>query len=70
MTSAPRAIPAWTELKATAPAAPRRPDLDKLVRSAGDAMTGIVYVDDGQIAILSACKEYGDRAETIVKVWA
>ena len=57
-------------LKATAPLAPKRPDLDKLVRSAGDAMTGIVYVDDGQIAILSACKEYGDRAETIVKVWA
>ncbi len=57
-------------LKATAPLFPKRLDLDKLVRSADDAMTGIVYVDDGQIAILSACKEYGDRAETIVKVWA
>ncbi len=56
-------------LKATAPAAPRRPDLDKACRAALDAMTGVVYADDSQVAILSACKEYGDRAETIVKVW-
>jgi Holliday junction resolvase RusA-like endonuclease len=33
-------------------------------------MTGVIYADDSQVAILSACKEYGDRAETIVKVWA
>jgi hypothetical protein len=57
-------------LKATAPVSPRRPDLDKACRAALDAMTGVVYVDDSQVAILSACKEYGDRAETIVKVWA
>ena len=57
-------------LRTGAPLAPGKPDLDKLCRSALDAMTGIVYVDDAQVAILSACKEYGDRAETIVKVWA
>jgi Holliday junction resolvase RusA-like endonuclease len=56
-------------LKATAPVSPRRPDLDKACRAALDAMTGVVYVDDSQVAILSACKEYGERAETLVKVW-
>ena len=35
-----------------------------------DAMTGVVYVDDAQVAILSACKEWGNAAETCVKVWA
>ena len=57
-------------LKPTAPRAPGRPDLDKLCRAALDAMTGVVYVDDAQVAILSACKEWGDTAETCVKVWA
>jgi hypothetical protein len=27
-------------------------------------------VDDSQVAILSACKEWGETAETCVKVWA
>ena len=57
-------------LRLSAPRAPGRPDLDKLCRAALDAMTGVVYADDSQVAILSACKEWGDTAETRVKVWA
>jgi len=57
-------------LRSSAPRAPGRPDLDKLCRAALDAMTGVVYADDSQVAILSACKEWGDTAETRVKVWA
>lgn len=57
-------------LRSSAPRAPGRPDLDKLCRAALDAMTGVVYVDDSQVAILSACKEWGETAETLVKVWA
>ena len=57
-------------LRSSAPRAPGRPDLDKLCRAALDAMTGVVYVDDAQVAILSAAKEWGDTAETLVKVWA
>jgi Holliday junction resolvase RusA-like endonuclease len=52
------------------PLAPMRYDLDKLARAANDAMTGIVYVDDSQIAMLAASKEWGPTAETLVKVWA
>jgi crossover junction endodeoxyribonuclease RusA len=46
------------------PAAPQFPanqrdDLDKLVRAVGDALTGIVYDDDGQVINLHAWKRYG-----------
>jgi crossover junction endodeoxyribonuclease RusA len=37
-------------------------DIDKLVRAVADALTGIVYLDDSQIAVLSASKTYGTRA--------
>ncbi len=35
-----------------------RPDLDKLARAVGDALTGIVYKDDGQITTLRLRKVY------------
>ena len=35
---------------------PTRPDLDKLVRAVLDAMTGIVYEDDAQVAEVNAEK--------------
>lgn len=37
----------------------KKPDLDKLVRSICDALTGIMYKDDSFIVDLSATKEYG-----------
>jgi Holliday junction resolvase RusA-like endonuclease len=41
------------------------PDLDKLVRSIGDALTGIVLVDDSQIVHVSASKSYGQAGATV-----
>lgn len=35
-----------------------RPDLDKLVRSVKDALTGVLYRDDSQIVQLYASKDY------------
>lgn len=36
------------------------PDLDKLVRAVGDALTGIVFTDDARIVRLYAMKHYAD----------
>lgn len=47
------------------------PDLDKLVRSVGDALTGIAYRDDSQIVDLRATKMYaapGDVPHIDVRV--
>ncbi len=45
------------------PNAPRwhsgRGDIDKHLRSALDAMTAVVYVDDGLVAVVRASKPYG-----------
>lgn len=35
-----------------------RPDLDKLVRSCGDALNGVVYADDALVVRLAAEKRY------------
>lgn len=35
-----------------------KPDLDKLIRACGDAMTGIVYTDDSRIVEVTARKLY------------
>lgn len=37
-----------------------RPDLDKLIRGVLDALTGIAYVDDGQVVSISATKIYSN----------
>lgn len=37
-----------------------KPDLDKLVRSTCDALTGVLYADDAQIVELHVRKEYAD----------
>lgn len=36
----------------------KRPDLDKMVRSVKDALTGVLYRDDSQIVQLTASKAY------------
>lgn len=43
------------------------PDLDKLVRSVLDALTGVAYRDDSQVTGIYAAKRYGD--EVGVRVW-
>lgn len=48
-------------LRASAPFAPTsKPDLDKLLRSVGDALTGVVLWDDSRIADVRASKQYAD----------
>ena len=48
-------------LKDSAPEFPtNRPDVDKLVRSTLDAITGVGFVDDSSVVKLSAEKHYGD----------
>lgn len=37
-----------------------KPDLDKLTRAVFDAMTGVVFDDDAQVALMSVGKKYGD----------
>lgn len=50
-------------LKPSAPAyCAKRPDVDKLCRAIGDALTGIVFVDDAQVVELRAAKHYGAPA--------
>ena len=47
------------QIKASAPQTPiTRPDLDKLCRSTLDALTGVLFADDSQVAFLVASKEY------------
>lgn len=57
------------ELRLDAPIAhAHRPDLDKLARAVLDALTGIAYLDDGQVAELAARKVYGAPAGVRVVV--
>ena len=58
-------------VKPSAPVWPAtKPDVDKLVRAVLDALTGIVWVDDSQVAILSAEKVYSPTPHTVVTVQA
>lgn len=45
-----------------------KPDTDKLVRCILDALTGIAYVDDGQVVRLHAEKLYGEPERTEIRV--
>jgi len=44
------------------------PDTDKLIRAIGDALTGIVYHDDAQIAEVRAAKLYDATARAEVTI--
>ncbi len=66
-------LPRPKSLRNEARAHTTRPDLDKLARSVGDALTGIVIADDGQIDTLVASKMYAPmngepRAEISVTI--
>lgn len=53
-------------LTASAPTFPSLPDLSKLVRAVEDAMTGIVYRDDGLIVQYGTMrKRYADRLDAV-----
>lgn len=40
-----------------------RPDVDKLTRAVGDALTGICWEDDGQVVRLVASKAYAEQGD-------
>lgn len=39
---------------------PGKPDIDNYAKIVGDALNGVVWVDDAQVAHLNARKKYGD----------
>lgn len=59
-------------VKGVRPSAPRfptvKPDLLKLARAVEDALSGIVYRDDAQIAVEVLTKDYGAPARVEVEV--
>ena len=44
-----------------------KPDIDKLVRAALDAMKGVCYRDDAQVVVVKASKRY--NAESGLQLW-
>ncbi len=44
------------------------PDIDKLARCVLDALTGVVWHDDGQVFRIKACKCYDERPGAYIKV--
>jgi crossover junction endodeoxyribonuclease RusA len=54
------------------PSAPKRhtqsPDIDKLARSVLDALTGYAYVDDKQVVLLHATKQWWHTYETVIRI--
>lgn len=46
-----------------------KPDTTKLVRALEDALTGVVWKDDAQVFSQYAHKVYGQRDETLVRVF-
>lgn len=49
--------------KKSTPAAIRQPDLDKCIRAVGDALTGVIYVDDAQVTQIVASKRLAELDE-------
>lgn len=57
------------ELRASAPEyLSTRPDVDKLARAVLDALTGVAFLDDGQVAELTVAKVYAERAGVDVEL--
>jgi crossover junction endodeoxyribonuclease RusA len=54
--------PVGTPKRRTPPAI-RRPDVDKLSRAVGDALSGVCWRDDSQVVDLHATKRLAERDE-------
>ena len=46
------------------------PDLDKLIRSCLDALSGIAYKDDSQVCEILASKRYGETPGVFISLWS
>lgn len=56
-------------LRGDAPGVPSTmPDVDKLIRGVLDALTNVVYGDDGQIVRAVGTKRYGEPARAEIRV--
>ena len=56
-------------LKSSAPAWPAvKPDTTKLLRAVEDALNGVIWRDDAQVVVQTACKVYGDPARCEITV--
>lgn len=57
--SAPKTRRTWPD---------KKPDLDKLIRAVGDALTNVIYKDDARIVSVTASKDYDvtPRVEVII----
>lgn len=55
-------------VKESSPAFPTRPDIDKLCRAVLDALTGVAFNDDAQVAVLRATKGYALNPGVVVEV--
>lgn len=56
-------------IKQWAPRFPtKKPDLDKTLRAIKDALTGIVYVDDSQVVVVTIAKEWRNIEDTWICV--
>lgn len=42
----------------------KRPDVDKLLRAIGDALSGVVWIDDSRVTDEHASKRYAEPGET------
>lgn len=49
--------------KRSTPPAIRMPDLDKCIRAVGDALTGVVFMDDAQVVDIRATKRIAELDE-------
>ena len=47
----------------------KRPDIDKLIRAIMDALTSVIWYDDGQVVSVAAEKRYSDRVGAEILVW-
>jgi len=50
----------WPKWRHTSEAATAKPDVDNLAKSVIDALNGVAYHDDAQVAYLSVSKEWGN----------
>lgn len=61
-------LPRPKSLKKTIQLHAKRPDLDKLIRAATDALTKVLWNDDGQIVSIYATKHYTETMEETPRV--